>query len=312
MRTFAKKALIVLLVFCLLSICGCSSNKKGYASDDRDDEPITDGIDGNVNTAGSSDSSTDIAIDPFAGLVVEFDGISPYCTISFNNSNCSLDAQTYVSYSLDRFDIITSGYFAVNDTVTVYAFVAPSKEEGVTYRLTEASKEYRVTDVPEYITALTSDMDVAQLKAEMDDYLASLTSFTTGSYNFDFQVRNFISHTVPESGAKYFSSLKVNRRDQFGKDLDCFNRVDITYGMTITCEGNLFDSDNGDFNRYFTIIAENIVRYPDGTLGWGKEDPATLSLTHKVDFNSMDSLISNQITAIKSDYNVTEVSDFLD
>ena len=68
------------------------------------------------------------------------------------------------------------------------------------------------------------------------------------------------------------------------------------------------DDPEETFNRYFTIIAKNIVQYPDGTIGWGKDDPADLSFEHNIDCTNIDSLINANITSNKDDYNVTEIS----
>ena len=38
-------------------------------------------------------------IDPFDGLVLNYSGISPFCSVNFNNANCNKEAQKYVSYT---------------------------------------------------------------------------------------------------------------------------------------------------------------------------------------------------------------------
>ena len=172
--------------------------------------------------------------------------------------------------------------------------------------LTETSKTYKVSDVPQYITEITSDMDLTQFKKQANDYLESITAFKVGDYLYDWDCVPYKSNDTPNKNNTYFSVLKLNKYSKFSNELDCFNSINITYSIKMTAKYH--DDPEETFNRYFTIIAKNIVQYPDGTIGWGKDDPADLSFEHNIDCTNIDSLINANITSNKDDYNVTEIS----
>ncbi len=305
----------ILLIFSLIGSYGCASKNK-YVKDMRgknhkneQGENVSEPSDNKDSNNNSSKNST--PIDPFEDLIVEFDGISPYCTISFNNSQCSEEVQKYVDYSIEKYDVTTIGrQFKIDEEVTVYAFLKNGQYPEVSeFCLTSDTKEYKVENVPEYITEITDDMDLSQLKTEINDYLDSITAFTAG--NTAMGVNKYHSHTSPLLENIYFSALKLNSYNKFNGEYDCFNKINLLYSTTITSKGNFFGSDDGDYNRYFTICAKNIVQYPNGKIAWGKNDPNTLSFENNVNSENMESLVNSNITAIKTDYNVTDITSIL-
>ena len=56
------------------------------------------------------------------------------------------------------------------------------------------------------------------------------------------------------------------------------------------------------------MLAKNIVRYPDGSLGWGIDDPAALDFEYDWNATGQKDLIAKHITAARADYNVTEIT----
>ena len=249
------------------------------------------------------------SLDPFEGLVVEFNGVSPFCTISFNNARCREEVQMNVEYSLDPNTIVLDKTFEIDETCTVYALLKNPYAEDQKYTLSQTSKEYVVKDVPSYITEITDDMDLSHLKTEIKDYLDSITAFSVG--NDAMGVHKYYSHTSPTLENIYFSALKLNTYNKFNNEFDYFNKIDILYSTTITSKGNFFGDDDGEYNRYFAITAKNIVQYPDGKIGWGKDDPYALSFENNVNSENMESLINSNITSIKTDYNVSQITELL-
>ncbi len=300
----------VLIVLCMLLISGCT-HKNQYVIDARDRKEEATGTGEDTNNAN--------AIDPFEGLVVDFDGISPFCTVSFNNSRCSEAVQTNVVYSLSPDKTTTEGYFSIGDEVTVYASLRNQYDDTQEYSLSDTSKKYKISDVPQYITEITQDMDLTNFKKEAQDYLESITAFKTGEAIGDwigwgeiaFNPGLYKSSTEPLQNKVYFSTLKKSSYSQYPSGKDYFNRIDITYSIKIMGEGYEPYFKEEYQNRYFTIIAKNIVQYPDGTIGWGKSNPADLDFEHNIDWTNMESLINVNITANKADYNVTDISEHL-
>lgn len=300
MNKLIKVLLFILLtIICITSVCGCAPNNE-YVIDARKD-----------NSNLGVDTTDKIVLDPFDGLVVEFDGISPFCTVSFNNSRCSEEVQLNVEYSLSPDVVTTDGYFKIDEDVTVYALLKNQYDDSQEYSLSESSITYNVDDVPQYITEITPDMDLTQFKQEAKDYMESITSFKVGDSIGDWlnswNDGSYKSSNKPLRNQTYFSAMKVSSYSQYPNEKDYFNRIDITYSIEIMGKYN-----ENNLRRYFTVIAENIVQYPDGTIGWGKDDPATLSFEHNIDWNNMESLINANITSNKADYNVTDISGYME
>lgn len=301
----------MLIILCALFISGCT-HKNQYVIDARGNKgKETETVQGAQGTSNSN------AIDPFEGLVVDFDGISPFCTVSFNNSRCSEAVQINVEYSLSPDTTTTEGYFSLGDDVTVYAFLKNKYDDTQEYFLSKTSKTYQISDVPQYITEITPDMDLTNLKNEAHDYLESITAFKAGDAIGDWiaigdQYNNTWGHYKsskdPVLNKIYFSALKRSSYSQYPSEKAYFNRIDITYSIAIKGEEAAFNDKYQ--NRYFTIIAKNIVQYPDGTIGWGKSNPADLDFEHNIDWTNMESLINVNITANKADYNVTDISEY--
>ncbi len=294
MKKTLKTLSVLLIILCIFNLYGCASENE-YIINERSN-----------NKSDLSDSGADsdgkISLDPFEGLVVDFDGVSPFCTVSFNNSRCAEEVQLNVEYSTSPDTVTTDGTFSIGEDVTIYALQKNQYDDTQEYSLTETSKTYKVSDVPQYITEITSDMDLTQFKKQANDYLESITAFKVGDYLYDWDCITYKSNDTPNKNNTYFSVLKLNKYSKFSNELDCFNSINITYSIKMTAKSE------ETFNRYFTIIAKNIVQYPDGTIGWGKEDPADLSFEHNIDWTNMDSLINANITSNKADYNVTEIS----
>ena len=311
MKRMRNASLSLCLAAVLLLFGGCAGGYD-YVLDMRG-EPLTDAYGGEVVFADEEDGAgahTTKRLDAFAGLVVEFDGISPYCTISFNNAQCSEDVQMYVQYSLDPQEITTEGYFAEGDSVTVYAILTNTDESG-SYTLQQASQVYTVEDVPVYLESLPEDIDLSEFQAEAADYLASITAFNSGTnlLDWDYDISGYGDHVYqahepPVRAEIYFSALKANTRSKYPKETEYVNRVDITYSIKIKRR-----LDDEMQNRYFTITAKNLIRYPDGTLGWGRTDPAAKDFEWSVDVTSMESLVNTNVVSNKADYNVTTVTE---
>ena len=300
----------------VILLCSCGYREMTDPSQSTDDE-MTETDPQYETDQENEDQNNLTAIDPFEGLSVEFDGISPFCTISFNNSRCTEEVQLNVVYSLDPYEISTEGNFTIDDEVTVYASL---KDMDDSYTLSITEKTYRVENVPKYITELTSDMDLTLFKQEAEDYLISITSWSKGDYHVFGTTRGFfVSSSNLTKHDSYLSVLKLNNYNKFQNgDTGIFNKIDITYSVNIAntdsnshLEGKEYVAGTY-FNQYFTIQAVNIIQYPDGNIGWGATDPATLSFDHNISSTSIEDLININVNSIKADYNVDTVSNILE
>ena len=313
----AKKAIITLGLVLSLCLSGCSGHVRvpngGFG------EPGAGPASTATDPSGiepTEDVSASLQIDPFDGLDVQFDGVSPFVTVAFNTSKCSQEAQELVQYSLSPDSITTEGYFALNDTVMVYASLQSSWGSSQEYSLATDQKSFTVIDVPQYVTEITPDVDLSRFRKELSDYRASITAWKAGDQRYDgWDFGRYVSSSKPAEHASYFSALKSNAHDKYEPrtnvpDEGYFNRIDVTYSVTISVDTDFYADGKPDdrVTRYFTIYATNIVMYPDGSLGWGGNDPQSLDFNSNADSVSMDDLVKVNLTAKKADYNVDTIT----
>lgn len=255
-------------------------------------------------------------IDPFEGLTVTFEGISPFCTVIINNANCSDLAQEMVEYSVSPDTVTTEGQFALGESVTIYASLRSSSgytnETQPTYALTQTEKAWKVENVPEYLTSIPEELDLSDFLQEEQDYLTSITAWTqndkapfgVGGDNFWGGIK-FKSFSDLNLESAYFSSMKKSAYSKYQNDLEYFNCIDLNYSIRITVAN---DNKESTEVRHIAVFAKNIVRYPDGSLGWGIDDPAALDFEYDWNATGQKDLIAKHITAARADYNVTEIT----
>lgn len=251
-------------------------------------------------------------IDPFEGLTVTFEGISPFCTVIINNANCSDLAQEMVEYSVSPDTVTTEGQFALGESVTIYASLRSSSgytsETQPTYALTQTEKAWKVENVPEYLTSIPEELDLSDFLQEEQDYLTSITAWTQNDRPFEvgenglFKFKSFSDLNLESA---YFSSMKKSAYSKYQNDLEYFNCIVLNYSIRITAARKNKESTEV---RHIAVLAKNIVRYPDGSLSWGIDDPAALDFEYDWNATGQKDLIAKHITAARADYNVTEIT----
>ncbi len=164
-------------------------------------------------------------------------------------------------------------------------------------------------NVPEYLTEIPEELDLSAFLREEQDYLTSVTAWTQDDY-VPFRVNggrfligeNFKSYSDLKLESAYFSAMKKNSYSKYPNDLEYFNRIDLNYSIQIT------GSTGAQEIRHIAVFAKNIVRNPDGSLGWGIEDPAALDFEYNWNATGQKDLIAENITSAKADYNVAEIT----
>ena len=240
-----------------------------------------------------------ISIDPFYNIQFVVSGISPYCTVTVNNSNCSADAQQYVEYKLDK------EYYANGEKVVVKATLNYRAKDK--YVLTsEEYSAFTVINQPEYVTSL-QNVDLTGLRAELADYIAAGKAKVAADksdlftlyqvYNVDG--RGFVSVTSMTNVRTAFSTLKANKYSDFRLGSKCFNRVSFVYKTDYTTEGNI-----GKGTAWFNISAENVVRYPDGRIEWGTKTIGARDFVCEHSTQGEEACVNATIMLNSSDYNI--------
>ena len=265
-------------------------------------------------------------IDPFEGLVVSFEGISPFCTVTINTLHCSSEAQQYVTYSLSADEVMTNKPFSNGDICTIYA-ILPTQYQDL-FALSSTTNDYLVENMPAYLTEITDDLDLSVFESECEDYLASITSWNVGDYHvFGTTTGYYVSSSDLTVREAYISSLKANLVNNYFSHLSnpygnseypYYNRVDILYSINI--DNTDRDSHSADepwvagthFTRYFSIQAENVVLYPDGRIGWGTDNPELQTFTHEINSVSLDDLKNQCVTFRRDSYNISPAPQILE
>ncbi|MBO5184406.1 MAG: hypothetical protein J6D79_01565, partial [Clostridia bacterium] len=90
-----KKVLSIVLILLLFLLTSCGKSKQSGITVKRGSD-FSQGKETVANA--SSPDLTKTVLDPFDGIRFETAGISPKCTVSINNQNCSVDVQEKVTY----------------------------------------------------------------------------------------------------------------------------------------------------------------------------------------------------------------------
>ena len=249
-----------------------------------------------------------ITIDPFKGIKYDVSGISPFCTVSINNQDCSAEAQYYVEYTVE------GQYFANGDTVTIHA-KSP-------YALTKTEDTFRIENAPYYVESLDG-LDCSLLISELRDNVIAETSFETKSSICGVSVENFfigINLSSYQFNAYYTEIASLEERGAYllclkkslwqDKGDRVINALKILFSCQVKASGTSFGTRREtDFEpMYLSFELYNIVCYPDGHLGFGRNDPERHDIATGGSVVSYEALKASYVDGHRSEYNVTEIN----
>lgn len=248
-----------------------------------------------------------IILEPFEDLTFETSGISPYCQVTVNNTDCNYDVQMNVSYSFDK------EYYANGDKVTVTATLNSSSDD---YTLSQTEYTFDLPERPEYITSV-DDIDFSLLTSERDDMVNSNFASAIGEYSlFGVTVNtfedtnsycNYTSINSSKIKEEYLMSLKPIKQNLFSDEDYVFNALCFTYEISITWSHEGDKSWTGDGKIYTTIYAYNIVKYPDGTIKWGNYDPDSYDFSYRSTVNGVEDCVTQTVMRYSDNYNIEKV-----
>lgn len=278
------------------------SNKNN--SDDKDYvEEIEDEFDGA--------KSEKIKIDPFYNIQFTVSGVSPYCTVAINNSKCSEEAQQYVTYTLDK------SQYSNGDKILVKASLNSYGKNKYTLS-SDTYNGFIVDNQPEFITSL-QNVNLTSLKSELNDYISAGKAKVVAN-NSDLFSLNYIDVDSPGYTVKflsvknvilkenYLSCLKSAKKSEFKIGRICYNRISFVYQVEYFWEGKYDASINGVGTAWFTISAENIVRYPDGRIEWGSTSIGKGDFTCEDSIQGLNACVSSTIMVNSDKYNITKTN----
>ena len=284
-----------------------------YYRDEYPEEKLTNNnnsnsgfVNGNDNLKNEAPTDTQkITIDAFAGISYEITGISPNCKISINNSGCSADAQQRVTYKLDK------EYYANGETAVITATIPVNKiKEGKTeYALVSNQSTHDVSNQPEYVTSVDEKI-ISAVKRELNDFVTAQKSEAIGNWGlFGIHAKgnSYSKYKSVDTGKleeTYFTSIKQNK---INKDVAIYNSLNFIYSFSATMhDGSINGTES--CKVYVNIIANNIVKYPDGTVKWGEKDPDAFDFSYKGSLDGVSNLVTTTVTIKSSDYNISKVA----
>ncbi len=237
-------------------------------------------------------------LDAFKGISFEVSGISPYCKIAVNNSECDEEIQGSVAYSFDK------EYYANGETVIVTAKkigTASSKD----FELKETKFEYKIENQPEYISSLNG-VDTKLIEDELDDWITSNVAKAVKSGQEGWAAQNLLGCNLNvqllsvsdiKQGDVYFVSLKKNKISQ---SHSCFNMLMFTYSAA-------YKGKFGSGHVYCSISACNIIKYPDGTIKWGTKNEDAFDFTAEGTTKGMEHCVQTTVMRNSENYNISKI-----
>lgn len=188
----------------------------------------------------------------FAGLNLDFIGVSPYAELSMSLNTDNEFINNYVYYEADKSAGIANG-----DVITVIASVDEDYAAEYGYTITKTSKEYTVDGLDEYIDAysdITKDV-LKQMNKQTEDIVDSWIANQES-------LNDYIDHSYkirePEYVGTYF--LKLKDGIEYDSSDDNFeNAVYVCYKARLT-------EWHEEYDLRFAVKFSNFIKYSDGTV----------------------------------------------
>ena len=287
-----KKVLSIVLILLLFLLTSCGKSKQSGITVKRGSD-FSQGKETVANA--SSPDLTKTVLDPFDGIRFETAGISPKCTVSINNQNCSVDVQEKVTYSLDK------KYYANGETAIITAQLS-GYNDNQKYSLSSETTQWTIENQPEYIMS-PDDIDLSQIKPELDDFVKSTIAKEThadirwsllgASVTGADEVKDL------RAGDTYFLGLKLQKEVE---DNSYYNYLTFTYSGKYISEQEV-----GNF--YTCISAVNLIKYPDGKIKWGSESTDGFDFITDGSTKGMEDCIDKTIIIHSDNYNITKLEE---
>lgn len=251
-------------------------------------------------------------IDPFENLEVQYDGISPALKVSVNEGLLTEPVKGNVTFSVEN-----TGTLKVGDTFKIQA-KAGSQLAKKGYALDPMEKEYTVeaSEVDKYLEA-TDDVDLTPLNDQLDDFVEASLSQYVGKdaqilsiLNVNFTIIfNWTTESIDsiQRVAAYLANSKEEQVTDDDEGTPVVNRYFALYKISMTGLGTYKDEEQT--TSYLLVWCDNVISRSDGTFVWASEDSTegnkiyTDSQAHE-----SDQVVARNVTAMKGNYNVTELS----
>ena len=253
-------------------------------------------------------------IDPFENLEVQYDGISPALKVSVNEGLLTEPVKGNVTFSVEN-----TGTLKVGDTFKIQA-KAGSQLAKKGYALDPTEKEYTVeaSEVDKYLEA-TDDADLTPLNDQLDDFVEASLSQYVGKDSTEFFLKTHVgvgdgfgwttgSIDSIQQVAAYLASSKEEQVTADDEDTPVMNRYFALYKVLLTTVDN-FNKKKEQVTSYLLVWCDNVISRSDGTFVWASEDSTEGNKIYTdSQADESDQVVARNVTAMKGNYNVTELS----
>ncbi len=253
-------------------------------------------------------------IDPFENLEVQYDGISPALKVSVNEGLLTEPVKGNVTFSVEN-----TGTLKVGDTFKIQA-KAGSQLAKKGYALDPTEKEYTVeaSEVDKYLEA-TDDADLTPLNDQLDDFVEASLSQYVGKDSTEFFLKTHVgvgagfgwttgSIDSIQQVAAYLASSKEEQVTADDEDTPVMNRYFALYKVLLTTVDD-FNQKKEQVTSYLLVWCDNVISRSDGTFVWSSEDSTEGNKIYTdSQADESDQVVARNVTAMKGNYNVTELS----
>ncbi|MCD7949079.1 MAG: zinc ribbon domain-containing protein [Erysipelotrichaceae bacterium] len=189
------------------------------------------------------------AIDPFEGVTIDYQGVSPYLTATVNTDGANDVVSNYVGFSLSQSREITLGD-TITLSITNYDEEDFANDYGVTF--TTLSKDYVCEDASYYTKAASeiTDTFLSDAKAIVEESLSDGLNLNTSSTN----TKAYVSTENVTYVGYYFLYLDDFADYSTYRDRE-YNFLYLVYSATVKSSDDSFD----DMDVYFLVGPSNIT-----------------------------------------------------
>lgn len=249
------------------------------------------------------------SIDPFEGLKIEYTGIAPDASISFDTTGCADYVRNNVSFYVDGNNY---GY-SNGETFTVTISYDESKAEKNAIMFTQESKQYTVEGVLEYPSTLDG-VDLTEIDAQFNDMLDANAlsenlvgstvnpTYVTNDYSVDLK----ITKVEPKMLLKGYFYAKQNGNANHNNVYEVFWDVKVTAEVVDAGYSDKYkEGQKVTYSAYYIAYAYDIPvdadkNIPSEYITYGDEYYSGGSTTYNEIYNEW-------VTKSKANYTMIEM-----
>ncbi len=286
-------ACISLLLIGAFLLVGCTADSSA-----KGDENNPSSLPSEQNEQSNAETVAKVTLDAFEGLKVSFEGISPRCGVVLDNSECSEQVRSSVTYKTDK------QLYANQEIVTVTA--ALSQKATTSYTLKDETMTYEVTGMPAYYSASTT-APTTLIESELRDFVtAEIAQMGQTNKLFGIGGRSSRWHYTKvdyvTSSEGYLLTVKETKDEPYGSPTAPFyNSIRIVADCYVHNDGT---DGHREGHFYICFILNDVVVSPDGNISWENQ---TYKITYTASANT-NTVTNDSVYSMAVNYTIQELA----